>query len=153
MKDILRWPLIVAAVVVVLRVLLERAGAPATVTNLFSVVALHLVIAPVYFGIRVGLSGQPRPYLTLITLVASFVVMTRAMIIPIYWLAHIQGWEQQRFGGLGPDTPPFIAYFTIPFGTAALWIVATLVIGNVLGSVAVAITSRINPAKNRMNVA
>jgi hypothetical protein len=153
MKDLLRWPLIVAAVVVVLRVLLELAGFPNTVTRLFSVVALHLVIVPVYFGIRIGLSGQSRPYLTLIMLVASFVVMARAMIIPVYWLAHIEGWEQQRFGGLGPDTPPFMAYFTIPFATAAIWIVASLVIGNALGSAALAVTSRVSPAKKRVNVA
>lgn len=153
MKDILRWPLIIAAIVVVLRVVLELAGAPNTVTRLLSAVALHLVIAPVYFGIRLGLSGQPRPYRTLIMLVASFVVIARAMIIPVYWLAHIEGWEQQRFGGLGPDTPPFIAYFTIPFATAAFWIAASLVIGNALGSVALAITSRMSPARKRVNVA
>jgi hypothetical protein len=147
MKDLLKWPLIVAAVVVLLRVIVEQAGAPDTVSNMLSVVALHLVIAPVYFAIRLGLSGQPRPYFTLIKLVASFVVLTRIMIIPVYWLAHIQGWGQRRFGGLGPDTPPFIAYFTIPFGTAAMWIVASLIIGTVLGSVILAIVSRINPAK------
>jgi hypothetical protein len=152
MKDLLKWPLIVAAVVVILRVVLELAGFSNSVTRLLSVVALHLVIVPVYFGVRLGLSGQQRRYLTLLKLVASFVVLTRAMLIPVYWLAHIEGWEQQRFGGLGPDTPPFIAYFTIPFATAAFWIAASLVIGNALGSVALAITSRLSPAKNRVNV-
>jgi hypothetical protein len=137
----LKWPLIIAAFVVVMRVIVERAGVPESISNLFSVVALHLVIVPLYFSIRIGLSTQPRPYVTQIKLVTSFVILARVMVIPTYWLAHILGWQQRRFGGLGADTAPFAAYITIPFATAAMWIVASVVVGSALGSVVIAVIS------------
>ena len=74
MKEILKWPLIIAAAVVVLRVVVERAGAPDSVANYLSVVALHFVIAPVYFSIRIAWSGASRPYSTLFKLIAWYVV-------------------------------------------------------------------------------
>jgi hypothetical protein len=45
-KGILKWPLIIAAVVVVLRVVVEQAGAPGVVANVLSVVALHYLYWP-----------------------------------------------------------------------------------------------------------
>ena len=143
MKGILKWPLIVAAIAVVLRVVVERAGVPETVSNFVSVVALHLLIVPLYFSIRIGLSGIPRPYLTHIKLVTLYVLLTRAMVIPTYWLAHIFGWQQQRFAGLsGPDVTPFTSYVAIPFFTAAQWIVVSIIFGGVLGSIVIALTGR-----------
>ena len=149
MKGMLKWPLITAAIVVILRVIVVRAGVPEGVSNVFSVVALHLLIAPLYFAIRIGLSAPPRPYVTLIKLVTSYVVLTRAMVIPTYWLAHILGWQQRRFGGLGPDTAPFMAYVTIPFATAAQWIIASAIIGSALGFIVIAFTSRVYGPKTK----
>ena len=71
MKGILKWPLIVAAVVTVLRVVVEREGASDRVCNILSVVALHLMIGPLYFAIRIGWSEILRPYFTLIKLATS----------------------------------------------------------------------------------
>jgi len=141
-KGILKWPLIIAAVVVVLRVVVERSGAPDVAANLLSVVALHFLIGPVYFAIRIAMSGEPRPYSTYIKTIAIYVVLTRAMVLPTYWLARIYGWQQNRFGGLATaDT--FTAYFKIPFATAAAWIIASVIFGGVLGSALIAITRRI----------
>jgi hypothetical protein len=88
-KGILKWPLLIAAVVVVLRVVVEQLGAPDSVANLFSVVALHLAVGPVYFAIMLARSGVPRPYGELIKVIALYVVLTRAMVLPTYWLARI----------------------------------------------------------------
>ena len=44
MKGILNWPLIIAAFLVVVRVVLERAGAPETVNNIFSVVVFYVLM-------------------------------------------------------------------------------------------------------------
>ena len=142
MKGILKGPLIVAAIVVVLRVIVERAGVSESVSNVFSVVALHLFIVPLYFSIRIGMSGIPRPYLTQVKLVLLFVLAARAMIIPTYWLAHVLGWQQNRFGGLAADVPPLTAYFTIPFATAGLWIVVSVIFGSALGWIVIAAVSR-----------
>ena len=63
MKGMLKWPLIIAAVFVVARILLEQAGAPNGVNNLFSVVVLYLLVGPLYFAVRIASSGIARPYL------------------------------------------------------------------------------------------
>ena len=65
------------------------------------------------------------------------------MVLPTYWLARIYEWPQQRFNGLaGRDVTFFTGYITIPFGTAAVWIVASVIFGGVLGSIVIAITRR-----------
>ncbi len=140
MKGILKWPLIVAAVVVVLRIVVERAGLPDSIANVLSVVALHTLIGPLYFAVRIARSSAPRPYTTLFTLIALYVLWTRAMILPVYWLARIFEWTQARFEGLsGPGVSAFRGYVGVPLVTAGIWIVASLVIGGLLGSIVVAI--------------
>jgi hypothetical protein len=140
---ILKWPLIIAAIVVVLRVVVEQTGAPNAVANLFSIVALHFLIGPVYFAIRIAKAGMPRPYAMLFKLIAIYVVLTRAMVLPTYWLARIYEWPQPRFAGLsGPDVPFFVGFIAIPFITAAFWIVASLVFGGIVGSVILQIYQR-----------
>jgi hypothetical protein len=133
LKGILKLPLIVAAVVIVLRIVVERAGAPAIVANLFSVVALHTVLVPIYFAIILGKSGTPRPYPALFKLILAYVIATRAMLLVVYWLARIFGWQEARFAGLS-DSTPFIGFVAIPFLTAAFWVVASLVVGGAIGS-------------------
>ena len=61
MKGILKWPLIIAAFLVVVRVVLEREGAPETVNNIFSVVVFYVLIAPLYFVFRIAGSGIAAP--------------------------------------------------------------------------------------------
>ena len=140
MSGILKWPLIVAAVVVVLRVFAERAGAPNAVSNMLRVVALHTLIGPIYFAMRIGKAHEPRPYLTLIKLIALYAVATRAMVLPTYWLARIFEWPESRFNGLwGPGVSPLMGFIALPFATAACWIVASLVAGGAIGAATLAI--------------
>jgi hypothetical protein len=139
MKGILKWPLILAAVVTILRVVVEQSGAPASTTNLFSVVAIHLVIAPLYFALRIAASGIPRPYATQFKLTVLFVVLARAMVLPTYWLGYIFQWHQERFSQmLGPNVSPFVGYIGVPFGTAAVWIVISTIFGGIMGSIVIA---------------
>ena len=143
MKEILKWPLIIAAIVVVLRVVVEQGGAPDAVANLISVVALHFLLGPIYFAIRVAKTGMPRPYVTLFKLITIYVVLTRIMVLPTYWLARIYEWPQPRFYGLaGPGVTPFTGYIAIPFATAAIWIFRSIIVGGMVGSMIIAITRR-----------
>ena len=143
MKGILKWPLVIAAIVVVARVVTEQSGVPDSINNLISVVGLHFVIVPLYVAVRIAKSGTPRPYATLFKLIGIYVVLTRAMVIPVYWLARIYEWPQPRFGGLwGPDVNPFVGFIGVPFVTAAIWIVASLVVGGALGSLVIAVLGR-----------
>src|SRR5438046_9792095 len=84
LKGILKWPLIVAAIVVVLRVIVERAGAPAAVSNMLSVAALTTVLAPLYFALQIGLARKPRPYSMLIPLIFIYPVCDRGVSLPAY---------------------------------------------------------------------
>jgi hypothetical protein len=143
LKGILKWPLIVAAAVTVIRVVLERAGAPYPIPSLFSVVMLHTLLAPVYFAVRIGRSNIAKPYSTQIKLVALYVVLARAMILPTYWLARIYHWPEGRFAGLwGPNVSAFFGFVTLPMLTAAFWIVASICFGSVLGMILIAVLRR-----------
>lgn len=144
MKGVLKWPLIIAAIVVVLRVVLERAGAPEAVNNIVSVVVLYVLIAPLYFAFRIAKTGVARPYLTLLKTTALFTMLARAMVIPTYWLAYYYQWQQPRFstaqnGVVGPGVTPLFGYVLIPIGAALVWIIISLIVGGGLGSIVIAV--------------
>lgn len=149
-KGILKWPLIIAAIVVLARVVTEQAGATLVASsnldwlnNLLSVVALHLLIVPLYLAVRIARSGVMTPYRTLFKLIAIYVVLVRAMLIPVYWLARIYEWPQPRFYGLwGPDVNAFVGFIGVPFVTAAVWIISSLIFGGLLGSLVIAVLRR-----------
>ncbi|HYR92507.1 MAG TPA: hypothetical protein VE422_51160 [Terriglobia bacterium] len=147
MKGLMKWPLIIAAIVVVLRIVFERLGAPDTLNNILSVVVLYVFICPVYFAIRIATSGVPRPYLTLLKMTALYTALARAMVIPTYWLAYIYGWPEQRFsvaagGVVGPGVTPLNGYILTPLVAGIMWILVSLVAGGGLGSIVIAVKRR-----------
>lgn len=140
----LKGPLILAAILVVGRVAAEQSGAPDSINNLISVVALYLLLAPLYFAFKIAGTNQPHPYKTLLKTVALFAALARAMVIPTYWLAYIYHWPQARFsvsngGVVGPDVGLMRAIVVVPLLAAALWILASLVVGGGIGSIVIAI--------------
>jgi len=138
MKGILKWPLIVAALVVVLRVIVERAGAPSQISNLFSAAALTTVLGPLYFAIQIALGKKPRPYLMELQLVFVYAVCVRAMVLPTYWAARIFNWTESRFGGVN-NPNPIVGFLALPLLTAAFWIVVSMISGTILGFATLAI--------------
>ena len=137
LKEILKWPLIVAAIVVVLRVIVERAGAPAAVSNMLSVAALTTVLGPLYFALQIGLAAKPRPYLMLTQLIFIYAVCARAMVLPTYWTARMFHWTESRFAGV--DAPnPLVGFIALPLITAAFWIGASMVTGSAIGFITLA---------------
>src|SRR5262249_36682913 len=133
MKQLLKWPLIVAAVVVVLRIVLEQSGAPDSVSTIFSVVILYVLIAPLYFGSQIATRNVPRAYVALLKTTALFTALARTMVIPTYWLAYIFQWPQGRFsvgqgGVVGPGVTPMRGYVLIPLAAAAAWIVLSVIV-------------------------
>ena len=137
MKGILKWPLIVAAIVVVLRVIVERSGAPAAVSNMLSVAALTTVLGPLYFALQIGLARKPHPYWMLIRLIFIYAVCARAMVLPTYWAARMFNWTEPRFAGVDARNP-FVGFIAVPVITAAVWIVASMVIGSAIGYITLA---------------
>src|SRR5262245_4441080 len=142
MKGMLKGPLIIAAILVIGRVVLERAGAPGWLNNLFSVVILYVFIAPLYFAFRIANSGVDRPYRTLFKKTALFTALARSMVIPTYWLAYHYQWPEFRFsvaggGNVGPGVTPFVGYVGIPLVAGIVWILISLVAGGGLGSIVI----------------
>jgi hypothetical protein len=144
MKGLLKWPLIIAAVVVVLRVILEQAGAPDALNNILSVVVLYVLICPLYFAARIAKSEVARPYAKLLKATALYAALARSMVIPTYWLAYMYGWPQSRFsvaagGNVGPGVTPLWGYVLIPVGAAAAWILVSVIVGGGFGSILIAV--------------
>jgi len=143
MKGMLKWPLVIAAVLVVLRVITEQAGAPDTINNLISVAVFYVLIAPLYFAFRIANADAEHPYKALLKNTALFAALARSMVIPTYWLAYIYRWPQARFsaaqgGVVGPGVGPLTAFVIIPLVAALIWIVASVIIGGGLGSIVIA---------------
>ena len=140
MKGILKWPLIIAAVVVVLRVVIERAGGSPVLANALSIAVMHTLLAPIYFAIRLAGSGVERPYRALLKLTLLFAVWTRAMVLPVYWLARIYEWPEPRFDGLWwPGVGAFEGFVGVPVVTALSWIVGSVLVGGAVGSAVLAV--------------
>jgi hypothetical protein len=144
MKGVLKWPLIVAAVLVIARIVSEQAGAPNMVNNLFSVVVLYLIIAPLYFAFQIVKIHPAHPYKTLLKITALFTALARSMVIPTYWLAYLYQWPQARFsaaqgGVVGPGVTTIRAFVFIPMVAAAGWILASLIVGGGIGSIVIAL--------------
>jgi hypothetical protein len=135
LKGILKWPLIIAAVVVVLRVVVERVGGPPLLASALSAVVLHTFLAPIYFAIRLAGNRIERPYTALLKLILVYAVLTRAMLIPVYWLARVFEWPESRFYGLfGPEVNAFVGFVGVPFVTGLLWIVTSVLVGGAIGA-------------------
>ena len=144
MKGLLKWPLIIAAIVVVLRVVLEQAGAPDALNNILSVVVLYVLIGPLYFAAHIAKGEIARPYATLLKTTALYTALARSMVIPTYWLAYMYRWPQFRFsvaagGNVGPGVTPLWGYILIPVGAAIAWILVSLIAGGGLGSILIAV--------------
>ena len=145
MKSLLKLPLIVAVIIVVGRVVVERIGILPQFHNYFSAVALTVLIGPLYFGWKIAGDRMPRPYVTQFKTTVLYVVLVRAMLLPVYWLAFFYKWPEQRF--LIPSEAgdgPLAGYVIVPFATAISWILASTLVGGGLGSLIIAIRRRVS---------
>ncbi len=144
----LKWPLIVAAILVVLRIVLEQLGAPESINNLLGVAWLHILV-PFYLAYQIQASGSPRPYRALFKDLFLYTLYTRLMVLVTYWMAYLWQWQSPRFlitqgGNVGEGIGPLQGYLVIPVRNAVVWIVMAMVIGMVLGSILLLIKGRGN---------
>lgn len=145
-KSLLKWPLLVAAALIVVRVILEQAGAPESVNNIFGVAWLYFVV-PFFFAIRIAASGDAHPFKTLFKSLLAFSAISRLMVMPTYWLAYALQWPLPRFGlqmggVVGEGVSPLSGYVLIPLRNAVLWTVAATVVGTILGSLMLLVRRR-----------
>jgi hypothetical protein len=134
--------LVVAAAIVVLRIILEQAGAPEAVNNIFGVAWLYFLM-PILFANAIAASDHPRPYKALLKDVLLFGVFTRLMVMVTYMLAYALRWSAPRFVNVERD---FVqGFFLIPIGAALIWILMATAIGMIIGSI-VFLVKRKKPA-------
>ncbi len=142
----LKAPLMLALVIIVLRIVLERLGAPESINNIFGVAWLYMIL-PVIFGMQIIKHGDPAPFQSLFVHVLLFGVYTRIMVAITYMLAYALHWTAPRFllergGNVGEGVTPIQGYFIIPARNALLWIVAAVLLGMILGGITLLIRRR-----------
>ncbi|MEE8586048.1 MAG: hypothetical protein V3T83_14485 [Acidobacteriota bacterium] len=142
MADMQRIPLILAAVIIVVRILLEENGAGSGVTFILGVSWLHLLV-PIYFALQI--TGD-HPYKGLFKQVLIYSIFTRLMVMVTYMLAYQFNWSATRFGvagggGVGADSA-LSGLVLAPLTNLAFWIIAAVVVGMITGSITLAIRRR-----------
>lgn len=130
---------LVAACIIVVRIILEQFGAPESVNNIFGVAWLYLVF-PVLFALRIAASGEPGPFKALFKALLLFGVYTRLMVMASYMLAFLFKWQAPRFslkmgGNVGPDVSALQGLLVIPARNALIWIVMATVLGMIIGGI------------------
>ena len=148
MKGLIKVPLILAAVIIVVRIGLEQVGAPGTITFIFGVTWLHLPV-PLYLGFRMAGAGGSSPFKDLFLAVFFFTLYTRLMVMVTYMLAYSLGWSASRFsveggGGVGAESA-LQGMLITPVGNLVLAVIVLSIIGMILGSFTLFIKRRMAP--------
>jgi hypothetical protein len=140
---------LVAACIIVVRIILEQFGAPESVNNIFGVAWLYLVF-PALFALRISASGEPGPYKVLFKTLVLFVVYTRIMVMVTYMMAYLLKWQAPRFGikmggNVGPDVGALQGLLVVPLRNALIWVVMATVLGMIIGGIVLYMKRRSAP--------
>lgn len=142
MQGMLKWPLLIAALLVVLRVIAEQSGAPEAINKIFGVTWL-LFLVPIYFARKIVAANEAQPYKTLYLKLVVFVAFVRLMLLPVYWLAYALQWSALRFateqgGVVGDEVSALNGYVLIPLGAFIAWVITAPLLGTGLGAIVIA---------------
>jgi hypothetical protein len=145
----MRAGVILAAVIVVLRIILEHIGAPDKVNIVFGVAWLYFLL-PICFALRIVSSGETSPFKGLFMDVLLFGVYTRLMVMATYIIAYFFRWTAPRFslaqgGNVGENVSLLSGLLIIPLRNALVWVVTVLVLGMIIGSITIAIARKSAP--------
>ena len=145
-KNVMKWPLIIAVVVIVVRIILEEMGAPNVVNNIFGVAWLYFLI-PVYFAVRIAAGGDLHAYKTLFKFILLYAVYTRLMVMVTYSMAYVFQWSAPRFsveggGVVGEGVTALQGMVVFPVRNLLIWVVMGTLIGIIIGSGALALRRR-----------
>ena len=140
----MKGPLILALVVVIVRIVLELAGASDKICNVFGLAWLYFLV-PIYFGLQISGSGTASPYMALLKTNLLFAFYTRLMVLVSYQLAYLLDWTAPRFqlnqgGVVGAST--LQGLLVIPVRNLVIWVVAATLVGMIIGSIVLAIRLR-----------
>ena len=147
----MRTGVMLAAAILVVRIVLEQLGAPEAINNIFGVAWLYFIF-PVLFALRILKQGVPNPYKALSADLLLFAVYTRLMVAVTYAAAYRFQWQAPRFGhtmggNVGPGVSPIQGFIVIPLRNALVWIVFAVVVGMIIGGITLCLRRRASVAK------
>jgi len=145
-RKLLRNGLIIAAIVIVVRIVLEQIGAPEPVNMVFGVAWLYLIM-PVLFGWSIASTHTAGRYKALFKDVFLFALYTRLMVAVTYMLAYLFRWSAPRFaesngGPVGENISLLRGILLIPVLNAVTWIITATIVGMILGSIVLLLKRR-----------
>jgi len=146
---IMKAGVILAAVIVVLRIILEQAGAPGRVNVIFGVAWLYFLL-PICFALRIASAREAVPFKGLFKDVLIFGVYTRLMVMATYMIAYFLRWNAPRFtpkegGNVDPSIGFLNGFLLIPVRNAVIWVVMVLVVGMIIGGITLAVARKSSP--------
>jgi hypothetical protein len=150
--SLLKTGLILAAVIIIIRIVLEQVGAPESVNRIFGVAWLYFIF-PVLFALRIAADGGAGGFKRLVKDLFFFALYTRLMVAVTYVLAYFLQWQAPRFsaaggGTVGPDITPVAGILAIPAFNAVIWIITAVIFGGIIGGITLAIKKKTGGASN-----
>ncbi len=147
---IMRMGIILAAAIVVLRIILEQAGVPDKVNMILGVAWLYLVL-PICFALRIASTHELSPFKGLFWDVFLFGVWTRLMVMATYMIAYFLKWTAPRFsvkmgGNVGENISFVSGFLLIPVRNAVIWVVMATITGMIIGGITLLIAKKSAPA-------
>ena len=136
---LMRIGLILAAVIIIVRIMLELAGAPEWINNIFGVAWLYLIF-PVFFALSVAKSGVAGRFKALLKDVFLFALYTRLMVMVSYMAAYQFQWPAPRFssamgGNVGAAVDALSGLLLIPGRNVLIWVVLATLVGIIVGGI------------------
>ena len=149
-RKVMQIGVIVAAIIIVARIVLELAGAPLSVNNVFGVAWLYFIM-PVLFALAIRAKASAGPYIGLLKDVVLFGVYTRLMVMVTYIAAYFLKWNAPRFttaggGNVGENVSLLSGVLIIPVRNALIWVVFVTIVGMIIGSITLLIRRKPVPA-------
>ncbi len=144
--SLMKIGIIVAAGIIVVRIVLEQVGAPESINNIFGVAWLYFIF-PVLFALRISKAGMPGPFKALFMDILLFGVYTRLMVMVTYMAAYLLKWPAPRFsssmgGNVGADVSAIQGLLVIPARNALIWVLFVVVVGMIIGSITLLVRKR-----------
>lgn len=138
-RKLMQVGVVLAALIIVVRIVLEQAGAPQTVNNILGVAWLYFLF-PVLFAAAIRARQYDSPYKVLLKDVVLFAVYTRLMVMVTYMLAYFLKWKAPRFaatmgGNVGGNVSLWTGLLFIPVRNVLIWVVFAAIVGMIIGSV------------------
>lgn len=147
LSNLVKLPILVAAGVIVIRIVLEFANTPNGLTQIFGVAWLDILV-PIYLALKIADSGMEKPFLSTIKAMLLYAIPARLMVAITYILAYAFDWTLSRFTiVIGSNATPLQGYLTIPATGFAFGIVSALIGAIVFGGLTLLIKQRMAKPK------